>query len=87
MVTITGANLGRSFNQIQNAVKVAGKPCVVISDQYKISIQYVCSGETFPIHPLLLHPWLVPSSGVAGIAVCVLHPWLVLSSGVAGIAD
>ena len=41
LLTISGTNLGRSYDHVQRAVTVDGKPCDVIKEKYKISIQYV----------------------------------------------
>ncbi|KAL4655627.1 plexin-B1-like [Arapaima gigas] len=41
-ITISGSNLGQKAQDIQNSVKVAGIPCMVIPTRYEVSSRIVC---------------------------------------------
>jgi len=40
LLTIKGINLGRNYEQVRHAVKVAGVPCETVASEYVISKLY-----------------------------------------------
>ncbi|KAK0398213.1 hypothetical protein QR680_002480 [Steinernema hermaphroditum] len=48
LITITGDNLGHTFNQVQESVTIANMRCEVIREAYVPSSQIVCQTQRYP---------------------------------------